>query len=230
MTKKEATTTIDDFVTLRNGGRLYLLPLQEADIQQIALTVQWEFEARDELIQPPTYTTEAEEEFVWDAESIEMDGTPEQKEEFAQHTLAVQRMLAAQEARAIYYVLTEGTSRYISPGGKEVILEIDPIDDTWAAPATWLKRQQRQGYKVPEDVYQLKYDFVAALIRDVPTRRVITVRCLSLALKGAISDEGVARYEATFRSAMDAASQEIETSVSKSLDRAKDLLEGLTQG
>lgn len=147
------TSKLEDFVKLPNGGTLYLLPLQEAELQQIALRVKADFEARGEPINPPTYKTEADETFVWDAASVLADGTEEDKQAFLEYTNAATRLLTAQEKQAIYYVFTEGTSRYVSPAGKEILLAVDPVDDVWEPPTGWLARRLAQGYVRPANAY-----------------------------------------------------------------------------
>lgn len=61
MSKK---STIQDFVELPGGGKLYLLPVSEADIQAIMIATKKEFAAQGKPVEPPTYTTDAGETFV----------------------------------------------------------------------------------------------------------------------------------------------------------------------
>ena len=219
---------LEDFITLPNGSKLYLMPITQADLQGINIIVEKEF--ADEPIKPPTYTTKADEIFEWDKESIQLENkrerTGEELEEWNQtleawdkHEQALQRMAQEIDQRITRFVLTESPRLYQTKRGTEFDLTIDDLEPEWEPPQAWLKRQQStKGYVLPDDPYERKYDFVASLINDTETMFRIVAKANSLAMKGAITDEGVSKMEATFLSQMGATLSKQEAQVIAALE------------
>jgi hypothetical protein len=212
-------SSIQDFVVFPNGAKLYLLPISEADVQGIALKVRAEFEAQDKPINPPTYTTEANELFEWDAESIEKDGSEEDKQKWLDYQLAINEFNQAQEYRTMFFVLTESPYKFVSSRGNEIDLTIDEIEGQWQPPEFWLKNQVKSGYILPTDPYQCKYDFLNSIIKGVELKREIITKAIALNLRGIVSDEGIAKYEATFRRAMAVSAKETEQKITIALEK-----------
>ena len=119
---------LEDFITLPNGSKLYLMPITQADLQGINIIVEKEF--ADEPIKPPTYTTKADEIFEWDKESIQLENkrerTGEELEEWNQtleawdkHEQALQRMAQEIDQRITRFVLTESPRLYQTKGDRD---------------------------------------------------------------------------------------------------------------
>lgn len=216
---------MNDYFDLPDGSQLYLVPISEADLQGIILSVRREFEAAGRPVDPPTYLTAAEETFEWDKESVERDGSEEDKAIFSDHEKVLQEINNEQESRAVYYILTEGTSKLVTPNGGEIGLVIDVLTGDWQPPVAWLKHKQRTGYVLPDDGYDCKFDFLRSVVKGISPIRAITARCVALGLRGAVDEEGIAKFEATFRRAMAQAGRQAAARFDAALEGISDLAE-----
>ncbi|MHA2069369.1 MAG: hypothetical protein ACXABY_33835 [Candidatus Thorarchaeota archaeon] len=209
-----ATKKVVDYVTLPNGGKLYLLPISQADIQGITLNVEKKWKEDGEPIDIPTYSTSIGEVIEWDKESIEKDGSPEEKEAWSLHELSIKRMHIERNQKIAYFVLTESPKKYETAKGSTFPLVIDDLEPEWEPPQTWLKRQQKiASYELPDDPYDRKYDFVSSLLGEASLVFGIISKATALAMRGAVTDEGVAKIEATFQGAMETEQRKAEPRV-----------------
>lgn len=221
MAKKKSQ--LNDYVELQNGSKLYLLPINEADIQGIIINLRNEFIEQGLPLDAPTYTTEVEEVFAWDAESVEKDGSDEDKQKWAEHEATLREFNTQQEYRVMYYVFTESPYKLVTSKGNEIDLSIDELEPDFNPPDAWIKKQANLGYALPDNPYDRKYDFLRYLVKGVEAQREIIVHAIALNLKGAVSDEGVLKYEAMFRGQMEKAGQETEARLDAIIERVGEM-------
>lgn len=209
---------LNDCIELASG-KLYLLPIGEADIQGIIINLRNELVGKGYQLDAPTYKTELDEVFAWDAESVEKDGTEVDKEQWAKHESDLREFNVEQEYRVMYYVLTESPYKFVTKNGNEIDLTIDELEPDFNPPESWLKKQSRLGNIVSDDPYDKKYQFLRYLVKGVEAQREVIVKAIALNMRGAVSDEGVLKYEALFRSQMEKAGQATEERLDAIIER-----------
>ena len=213
MTKQK----IDSFIVLSNGGKLHLLPISEVELQDIIENTKKEF---GDKLNVPTYKTEIGEDFEWDADSLEKDGTEKDKEKWDKYQEHKKVFTELQEERSMFYVLTEGVKAYETAKGKMVDLVIDEVDFELELPEGWIKKRERQGYKLSDDIIQNKFDFVNSLLRTIAEKRNVITRCVSLGLKGIVKEGDLIKYEATFQRAMEQVSDQISANIDTIIEKS----------
>lgn len=196
-----------DYVILMNGARLYLLPLTQIDLQDRRAVALKEF---TELEQPWYWSVEPDEKgrggerALWTRADVEKDGTDEEKAAWKAYERNQMEKDNFIEDQVFKYILTDGTSRLVTSQGNEVDLIIDPVTFSWQPPEGWLKRQNDT---LPSDPAELKYLFLAPMVKDAKTARQIVSRCNLLAMRGLVTEEDLKKYDAIFQRAMEAAAR-----------------------
>lgn len=193
-----------DYVELMNGARLYLLPVTQIDLQIKRSEAEKEFAPR--LIEQPWYWSvdpdekgQGGEKTFWTKKDIEKDGSPEEREAWAIYERNQADLSNFIEDAVFKFLLIEGTSRLVTRSGNELDLVIDPITFEWQAPKAWL--ETLNGSK-PDNLRELKFMYLSPMIRDAQTGRKIVSRCNLLSMRGIVTEEDLAKYDAIFQRAM----------------------------
>lgn len=196
-----------DYATLMNGARLYLLPLTQIDLQTRRAEALKEFTELEQpwyWSDPPDEQGRGGEKTYWDKASVLKDGTDEEKETWASYERNQAEKSNFIEEQVFKYILTDGTAKLVTAQGNEVDLIIDPVTFSWKPPEAWLKRQNGT---LPTDPAELKYLFLAPMVRDAKTARQIVSRCNLLAMRGLVTEEDLEKYDAIFQRAMEEAAR-----------------------
>jgi hypothetical protein len=217
---KKKKQKYESFVELPNGGKLHLLPISQSTIENISKDVKRSFEKEGRQVDTPTYTTSAGETIAWNKESVEKDGTDEDKQSWEEYEKTESDLTLAQEQATSEYVFLYGTRSYELPTGGVVDLIVDEITGEWTPPAGWLSMKRRSGYVLPDDGYQAKMDYLNHLISSVSIIRDIITRCLMLSMKNAVPEEFLLEAEDKFRSAMVRAAEERFTGARSESERS----------
>ena len=190
---------IRDYVELVNGAKLYLLPIGEDRLNLSDYLAEKVFSESDDYIPTPTYDAGGET-ILWDAESMDQDGTDEEKKAWVEYEESQKLFEAEKFRQRMKLALVEGTRLFVSKTGVRVELVIDDFDPEFSPPDNWAKRQTGMGIDLPDDPYDLKHLFLSAFIADLKTQQEILFRCTSLALQGYATEEDIlAHQEAIFR-------------------------------
>lgn len=201
MTKK---TELLDYVLLMNGSKLHLLPITQLDLQVKTAEAEKEFEPQ-KLEQPSYWTVEPDadgkggERVFWTKKDVEKDGTDEEKAAWKAYELNQAQQNTFIEELVFKFILAEGTSKLTTGQGNELDLVIDPVTFEWTPPEAWRKRLNGNA---PDDPYEMKFLYLAPMVKDTETRRKIVSRCTLLAMKGVVMEEDLAKYDAIFQRAM----------------------------
>jgi len=210
MTRKQEPTI--DYVELRNGSKLYLLPLNPMSFHAIVADAEKEFEPR-KIEQPWYWTVEPDadgkggEKVLWTKPDVLKDGSPEEKEAwraFEQNQIQQNQFI---EAEMLKYILIEGTSKLVSRGGNEIDLIIDPVTFEWDPPPAW---KARLNGNIPDDPYELKYLYLSPMVGDVEIQRQIGACCNVLTYKGAVTEEGLIRIASFLQGRMAQVGEEFD--------------------
>lgn len=201
MTKK---TELLDYVVLMNGSKLHLLPITQLDLQIKTAEAEKEFEPL-KVEQPSYWTVEPDadgkggERVFWTKKDVEKDGSPEEKAAWKTYELNQAQQNTFVEELVFKFILAEGTSKLTTGQGNELDLVIDPVTFEWTPPEAWRKRLNGNA---PDDPYEMKFLYLAPMVKDTETRRKIVSRCTLLAMKGVVMEEDLAKYDAIFQRAM----------------------------
>jgi len=202
----KSAETIRDYIQLMNGSKLYLLPITEERISLINHQVEKNFEDSDDFKQQPFYFPNNDPEaqpILWEVESMEKDGTPEEKQQWAEYEKSQSLLSQKQWEVLLKTCIIDGTSKLVSRKGSEFDLEIDDVTGEFSVPEHWRKRQKSLGVELPQDPYELKYLFVSPLISDIQSQQELFLRCSSLAMRGVATEEDVIAYiDAVFQVAV----------------------------
>lgn len=200
-------TELFDHIELMSGSRLYLMAVSQKDWELKIIEAERAF--APQLVEQPWYwTVEPDEQgrggekVLWTAKDIEQDGTDEEKADWAAYEENQARRSQFIDDFIFEWILKECTARLVTPLGNELSLAIDPITMEWQPPAAWLTRQAGNG-NLPDDPYELKFLYLAGMIKDVKTRRDIVLRMRFLYLRGVVSEEDYGRMADLFRRSME---------------------------
>lgn len=194
----------DRVLETSTGVKLRYQPVSHIQMAEIGQIVHREFRERDEPITPPTYEvtlaggavveyehkentldypielalkeTDDEEE----ARRVVRAKTLEARQAWAEYQDALQRMQIEINERTVLYMLDEG----IVPDSK---------DGYWdgVVPEEWVKRQERMGFKVPEDEYdRVQYYLLRAILRT-PEDQMRFCACVAEATTEGLRDEQI---------------------------------------
>lgn len=185
---------MDSFIITTAGRRVEMQPVAQRDIEKAVAAVEREFRARNEPIDPPWYYSvepdekgQGGEKIYWDAASVAKDGNAEEKEAWAKHQDATNRLEKAKEERATEMMLLRG---------------IKNEADRKPTPE-WVKDQEYWGIELPTDPRKLELEYIQSEILKTPLDLIqATKKVALLNLNGVVSEEEIASVEATFQDAM----------------------------
>ncbi len=173
-------------ITFNTGYTLEFRPISRVKIAKITLSVQKEFEDRNEPLEPPTYftvqPTPEHPDGITEPHNETTLETEEDKEKWGQHKDAEDRLQAEQALRVNKYILIKG-----------IVTKIVPSQE-------WLDEEKELGTVLPENEKDLQleylYDEILVSIRNIGEA---LAKPLMLGLEGAVSDLEVSAIEDTFR-------------------------------
>lgn len=181
---------MENTIAFNTGYTLEFRPISRVKIAKVSLSVQKEFEDRDEPLEPPTYfTVQPTSEHpagITEPHNETTLETEEDKEKWSQHIEANDRLQAEQARRVNKYVLIRG-----------IITDFLPTQE-------WLDEEKELGTVLPENEQDLRleylYDEILVSVRNIGDA---LARPLILGLEGAVSDLEVSAIEDTFRGDME---------------------------
>lgn len=188
---------MDSFIITTGGRKVEMQPVAQRDIEKAVAVVDREFKERKEPIDPPWYWSvepdekgEGGEKIFWDAASVAKDGTAEEKEAWAKHQDATNRLAQAREARATEIMLLKGLKNE---------------EDRRPTPE-WTAEQSYWGIELPTEPRKLTLEYIQSEVLKTPFDLIqATKKVMLLNLDGVVSQEEIASVEATFQNVVEEA-------------------------
>lgn len=185
---------MDNFIITTAGRKVEFQPVAQRDIERAVAAIEREFKQRGEPLEAPWYYSiepdengNGGEKVFWDAASVAKDGTQEEKEAWAKHQDAVNRLAFTKDLRATEIMLLKG---------------IKNEADKHPTPE-WIKEQEYWGIELPSDPRKLQLEYIDSEILITPIDKIMATKKVALLnLNGVASEEDIASVEATFQDAM----------------------------
>lgn len=185
---------MDNFIITTAGRKVEFQPVAQRDIERAVAVVEREFKQRSEPLEAPWYYSiepdadgNGGEKVFWDAASVAKDGSQEEKEAWAKHQDAVNRLNMARDLRATEVMLLRGIKNEV---------------DKHPTPE-WIKEQEYWGIELPNDPRKLQLEYIDSEILITPIDKIAATKKVALLnLNGVATEEDIASVEATFQDAM----------------------------
>lgn len=185
---------MDNFIITTAGRRVEFQPVAQRDIERAVAVIEREFKSNSEPLDVPWYYSiepdengNGGEKVFWDAASVAKDGSQEEKEAWAKHQDAINRLNMAKDLRATEIMLLRGIKNEV---------------DKHPTPE-WIKEQEYWGIELPDDPRKLQLEYIGSEILITPIDKIAATKKVALLnLNGVASEEDIASVEATFQDAM----------------------------
>ena len=201
---KPKTEPIDNILITDSGDSIRIKPISMYEMELAEQGITQEFKDRGEQLEIPTYT-------------VEMVGGGEQTYEHDSESLVVSDdEEKTKENQKIWADYEDANNRLNNELGalREEMIFVDGIDADPAGDKMWIATCKRRHIKIPKDLVEQKLLYVRTKVLKTPMDIVNAIQTVMTVSMGSIVPEEVkSAVAATFQSAIQEATEELEQSV-----------------